>query len=254
MHVVDRLRTLRTWLLHPGGAAAVSAYALPVPAPRVPIPADVIAHAHERMCTSGPESHEVNDGALGEVKGSIDEFTRNATAAGEMGWEAKQAIDVREEEQQQQQEHKSKQQPSPESCIEDEEAVDPCTLTSGTLLATVISGPLPQRHGPCFLVMAGVALSGITFLLTSDVVPAGQHGGHGVLMDVEDSTTVWDGGRDEGTGVSRVLGMRAIVSGLGDLQALALLWGERPGFQLLDVGQAIDAAIVQEVPLTRFHR
>lgn len=37
IHIVDRRRTLRTWLLHPGGVNAAVAYALPTAAPQVPM-------------------------------------------------------------------------------------------------------------------------------------------------------------------------------------------------------------------------
>lgn len=248
LHVVDRLRTLRTWLLHLGGAIAVSAYSLPTPAPRVPIPMDVVARVS--ASASGPESHDTISETPRDDKGDCNAHDGNVTTAKVRGSGEKH---VRSSGERVPQQRHRRHQPEQNVVLHDEEAVDPRTLATGAVVATVIPGPLPQQDGPCFLVMAGVALSIVSFLKTSDVCTVGQHGDQGTLLEIEQALDARDrdGLRD---GAPRVFGMQAIVSEPGGLQAVAVLWAERPSFQVLDVGGAGEAATVQNVSLARLHR
>lgn len=146
---------------------------------------------------------------------------------------------------------------------EGEEAVDARSLPAGALIAAVLPSRLQgpsASGGPGILVAAGVTLSGVGFL------PAGQECGE------DHSSLLWKSNADEvgfddrsaagggGEGGSdelispRVLGMRGIVPGSGAQQALALVWAERPSFQVLDASRDGRAGIVEEVPLSRRHR
>lgn len=244
LHVVDRLRTLRTWLLHPGGATAVAAYRLPDAAPRVPCIAVDVPGRPGFSSAVGPESshgditpHEL-EGRRRHDSGRAD---GGAIWAGEID-----EVGSRDRGRQQLQ-----QQRQLESLTYEEEMVDPRSLAVGALVAAVIPSRLQGNAGPGVLVLAGVALSGVSFL---------SEGGS-FLSEGAGEKTLWEvpvkftGGEARGGKVSRVLGMEGLVSGGGgDQQALAVVWAERPSFQVLDMGSAENVGVVQDISLCRRHR
>lgn len=244
LHVVDRLRTLRTWLLHPGGATAVAAYRLPDAAPRIPCVAADIPDRSGFSSAVGPESSH-GDITPHELEG------RRRHDSGRTGGGASWAGEIdgvgscdRGRQQLQQQRHL-------ETLTYEEEMVDPQSLAVGALVAAVIPSRLQGNAGPGVLVLAGVALSGVSFLSESD----------SFLSEGAREKPLWEvpveftGGEEHGGKVSRVLGMEGLVSGGGgDQQALAVVWAERPSFQVLDVGSAGNVEVVQDVSLCRRHR
>lgn len=207
----------------------------------MPIPADVISRA--RSSASGPES---NGGTpRGEENGADCDGT-GTEGHGDSAQGAERHSHGGRRHQ--------RRRPSPKDPIEDEETVDIRSLANGALVAAVIPGHLPRNAGPSFLVVAGVALSGIGFLPIGGLFQGGEGEVYGPLLTVPDTPDQRvDSGRicEE---PPRVLGMRAVVLGFSNLQALALLWMKRPSFQVLDVRRPGAANIVQDISLGRRHR
>lgn len=273
LHVVDRLRTLRTWLLHPGGATAVAAYALPAAVPRVPrnrTPSsklrntaqqpqqdsirgsDIRADSSSSRAVVGPETStslsavSVLSSGGGGGNGGRQEHMRGSTPSESQSDVADGHND--------------------DEYVEKEEAdeeVDARRLPAGALSAAVLPSRLRGPNalgGPGILVAAGVTLSGVSFL------PAGQECGedHSSFLwksnaedEGLDDRSAARSGREVGSDEPispRVLGMQGIVPGSGSQQALALVWAERPSFQVLDVSHGGPAGIVDEVLLSRRHR
>lgn len=137
---------------------------------------------------------------------------------------------------------------------EDEEVVDAINLARGASIATVIPTGRHSKGAVDILVVAGVALSGISFL------PEGggwqqTEGGSGPIWKVPEASEGSDcAGSRQVKNTPRVLGMRGVVSESGAQQALALVWAERPSFQVLDVGHADSIGMVQNISLGRRHR
>lgn len=280
LHVVDRLRTLRTWLLHPGGATAVSAYSLPAAAPRVPRnvtpppqpevsthekrgegpgrtgggDADPAADPRSPSSPVGPEyslSPAGGSSLLSRGSGRDEAFPEEGEGRTidnlRQGWRrrpqptgSRQIIDGIDADGGTQQE-------------DDEEAVRPGSLPAGALVAAV----LPSRlQGPdaasCsgILVAAGVALSGFSFLREERECDEGQ----GFFLWASEERLGDGSGREGEGGPPRVLGMRALVPRRGNQQALALVWAERPSFQVLDVSRRGCAGVVEHISLARRHR
>ncbi|CAM9293181.1 unnamed protein product, partial [Hapterophycus canaliculatus] len=283
LHVVDRLRTLRTWLLHPGGATAVSAYSLPTAAPRVPrnnisrSGDEVTTHEHQgeragrtggedsdRMTDCRPPSYPAGpEPSLSQAGGS------SFPSRGDGGDEAlpgKGGEGKRENPQ------GSKELQPTESLkiidgidadngkeAEDDEKIHPGSLPTGALVAAV----LPSRlRGPnaaaCsgILVVAGVALSGLSFLPDERDCDEAQSSflweSHAAEVPLDDGSGPKGGGG--GLATPRVLGMRALVPRRGNQQALAVVWADRPSFQVLDVSRHGRAGVVEHISLSRRHR
>lgn len=312
LHVVDRLRTLRTWLLHPGGATAVAAYSLPAAVPRVPkniTPSsespsksrsqeqrqggstrgggDGVADSSSPGGLVGPESSLSLSQITGSTLSPSGGRGRDEEGASGDGRREKKLTGRRGHKQQQQQhrrrpnksrpivdddyleDHDDEEGEEEEEDDDEEEAVDGRSLPAGALIAAV----LPSRlRGPCasagpgILVVAGVALSGISFLpedrggggSQSPLLwePSADETGMG-YGSVGVSVCREDGGGGGGSGrmvLPRVLGMRGLLPRHGSQQALAVVWAERPSFQVLDVSRVGPAGVVEEVPLARRHR
>lgn len=270
LHVVDRLRTLRTWLLHPGGATAVAAYSLPAAVPRVP--KNRIPSSKLRKVAQQPQQDSTHGGDNGadfpsprHVLGPevpLSQPTLSVLSSSGGGGDGRR----------QDREHATTPSESQsvmadgqkdDNEIEKEEVVDARRLPAGALVAAV----LPNRFrgpnasaGPGILVAAGVTLSGVSFL------PAEMDCGADHRSYLWTSTAEEAGVNDrgvEGTGGEvgsdepmppRVLGMRGITPISGAQQALALIWAERPSFQVLDVSRGGRAGIVEDVLLSRRHR
>lgn len=240
LHVIDRLRILRTWLVHPGGATAVAAYSLPTAAPRVPV---APLNAADRAGVIGPESHHAR--SPGGGRGDNEQTSVNTagdSTVGEGQWVAARSEGRGEERLQ------SRPTDISTNGDEKEEVLNVQSLAIGALTATAVTGHLRCSAGPGILVAAGVALSGVSFL------PASEDGNSLLWENSRVLAEMGGDGSQGGEAVPRVLGMQGIVSGSGFQQALALLWAERPSFQVLDVGRAGSPALVQEVPLGRRHR
>lgn len=235
LHVIDRSRTLRTWLLYPGGAIAIVAYSLPTPALRLPLPEDMLARDREH--SSGPE---FTDKLLsGDGRERVD--TDMQTGWGESGGDGLRAGRGAN----------GRGRRLLRTMVNQEETIDGNSLASGALVAVVIPGNLSEEAGPSFLVIAGVALTGIAFLPTGDVVS----GGKGDRMIWEVLGKISKRSLDDAVGHEpRIFGMQALKAGASGLQALTVLWADRPSFQVLDVGDAGRATTMQNVPLNRMHR
>lgn len=248
LHVVDRLRTLRTWLVHLGGTTPVVAYVLPAAAPRVPTTPSVHVESSADMSTIGPEFHgeaapDETDGHVPGLSGSGEKSAGGGQVVktgGRRLWQKTPSASLIGKTEEEEEQH---------------EVVNARSLASGALVAIVLHSRLQGPAGPGILVVAGVALSGLSFLTAGDA-----------LLHKEPRNSLWaapeailglerdECGDEEGVAEPRALGMRGLLSGTGDQQALALVWAERPSFQLLDVGRAGLAGIAQEIPLYRRHR
>ena len=217
------------------------------------------------MVPVGPESHEVSP----RDEREIDKLT-GATTVEEEGAEGKKGPSfsgqqqehqqrqqhLQQQQQQQQQQQRQQQQrqqqhraktPIDDSGIE-EDLMDARDLASGALTAAIVPGRLLGSAGPGVLIAAGVALSGISFLSETE-------GDEGPLWNVSQTAEELPGNGDHvGAAVPRVLGMRGLVSHSGARQALVVVWVERPSFQVLDVGHAGSAEVVEEMSLERRHR
>lgn len=250
LHVVDRLRTLRTWLLHPGGATAVAAYSLPAAAPRVPrnkVPSSKRKNSAPRgndgthssgnsVATGSSPPRAANGPDVGSSPGG------GADDKGQHGNRPIGAEDHSDDD-------------------DEEEEVDALSLPAGALVAAVLPSP-PRRSdasaGSGILVAAGVALSGVSFL--PEELEGGGRGGEGPVLwrsTIEEDS--FDDGSRPGDRVGqpvqpRVLGMRGLVPRGGAQQALAIVWAERPSFQVLDVSRGGPAGVVEEMLLARRHR
>lgn len=308
LHVVDRLRTLRTWLLHPGGATAVAAYSLPDAAPRVPKNITPSSESSSKSRAQeqrqggstrgggggdggadspspggvvGPESslHQITGSSLSPSGGRA----RDGEGASGEGRREQKLTGRRGQKQQQRRMRPTKSRPivdddylddddeeeEEEEEEDGEEAVDGRSLPAGALIAAVLPSRLrgpDASAGPGILVVAGVALSGISFL------PEDRGGGGSqspLLWEPSADETGMDyaragvsvcredgGGGGGGCGMvlPRVLGMRGLLPRRGYQQALAVVWAERPSFQVLDVSRGGRAGVVEEVPLARRHR
>lgn len=232
---------------------AISAYSLPAPASRVPIPSDVITRVRASASASGPESQDDDkDGPITTPRvyqrGSENSVGQNSDCNSTRGKE-----EPFKGQRPRQQPSRPRTPPEEEAVVEEEE-VDPRTLANGALVATVIPGRLSTNDGPSFLVTAGVALTGIGFLPTYEVCGDRHEGALGTLLEVGENPGVQINLDINSEVTPRVLGMRAVVSGHDGLQALALLWAERPSFQVLHVKGARAATIIQEISLERLHR
>lgn len=290
LHVIDRLRTLRTWLFHPGGATAIAAYSLPTAAPRVPLAPSESTGQETATLPVGPESHDISPRDeredIDEVRGAnaVEREEEKGAGRGEQGSSISSQQQQRQQKQQQRQEqheqqqyhhqqhqhqqrkqqgllqhgqHQHQQQHQQQQyraeALTDgegsgEELVDARNLASGALTAAIIPGRLQGSAGPGVLIAAGVALSGISFLSETE-------GDEGPLWTVSRAAEELQGiGDGVGATVPRVLGMRGLVSHSGVRQALVVVWVERPSFQVLDVGRAGSARVVEEVALERRHR
>lgn len=146
---------------------------------------------------------------------------------------------------------------------EAEEVIDARRLPAGALVAAVLPSRLKGPNasaGPGILVAAGATLSGVSFL------PAERECGEdhrSLVWQSNAEEAGFDDGSAAGSGPGdesdepmspRVLGMRSIMPDSGSQQAVALMWAERPSFQLLDVSRGGRAEIVEEVLLSRRHR
>lgn len=222
LHVVDRQRTLRSWLLHSRGAIAAVAYSLPAPAPRVPVPEDALTPA------AGKSSDEAHDDA----------------DAG------RRKILEKEEETEKVLRHGRKQRLS-DASIDHEEVVDSRRLPSGAFVAAVIPCSLPGKTCISFVIVSGVSVTGVTFLHARGILPT--RGGVRELnrgMPASVGALPADGGGPE----QKVFSMHAVTLEARSLQALAILWAEQPCFQVLDVGDAERATVMEDIPLSRILR
>lgn len=239
LHVVDRYRTLRTWLLRPEGAIAVVAYSLPPPSPPPRVPSDGSARAAnenprvpETTNRTPPDDGGVRDRPAGAIPGTQgvgtdggDTVVRDPLLREERSFAA--AGD----------ENRGGRGNHP---------------GGGAPFGAVVGGSLCRGSRPTFVVIAGVALTGVTFLPTSDVSLTG--GAHEPLWGASPPPeTVGAGGPLDDQG-PRLFGMQAVVFGGGSSQALALLWAERPRFEVLDAGSGGRPAAAQHVSLGRTHR
>lgn len=270
LHVVDRLRTLRTWLLHAGGATAVAAYSLPAAVPRVPknsIPSSKVRNAAQQPqqeSTPGGGNEAVSSPVVGpetswpQSAGSV--LSPSSGGGGGGRQEQKRGVPPSESQAVVAGGHENDEAEEEE---EEEEVVDARRLPAGALIAAVLPSRLQGPNGsagPGILVTAGVTLSGVSFL------PAERECGenHRSLLWTSNAE---EGGFDDGSGAGsgredgsdepmppQVLGMRAIMPSSGTQQALALVWAERPSFQVLDVSRGVRAGVVEEVLLSRRHR
>lgn len=284
VHVVDRLRTLRTWLLHPGGATAVSAYSLPTAAPRVPrsvTPSsapEASTHKQQRehlglthggdsdpTADSRSPSNPVGPGSSLSLTGGSSLLSRgdhgDQTISGEGGERKRYTPQGSRRQLQSTGSRKTVHGVDAASGKQEEgeEAVNPGSLPAGALVAAVLPSRLrgPDTGGCSgILVAAGVALSGFSFL------PKEREGGEGESSFLWESYETEERRGDEssrggdGCGLipPRVLGMRALVPRRGNQQALALVWAERPSFQVLDVSRRGRAGVVEHISLARRHR
>lgn len=205
------------------------------------VPSKVVSGAHANAI--GPES-QGGSPCDGESNNEFDSMV--VGDAGAEGREAKENGGRN---------HRRRPNPSVEAPTdeEEEEQVDIRSLASGALVAVVISGRLRGNAGPGILVVAGVALSGVSFLPEGGALPQRQ-GDESPIWEDSGLADALDGSGREGGVVPRVLGMRGLMSENGAQQALALVWAERPSFQVLDVSCAGRAGLVQKVPLARRHR
>lgn len=285
LHVVDRLRTLRTWLLHPGGATAVVAYSLPAAAPRVPksiIPSSESrssAREQQQGSTRGggdggadslsPEVVVGPESSLSQITASVLSPSGGGTDEGAPGGGREQKLPGRRGQKHRRRSIRSQLVVGDDYLYDDEEdeeeeAVDGRSLPAGALIAAVLPSRLRGSNaaaGPGILVAAGVTLSGISFL------PEDRGG------DECHSSLLWGSSTDDmgidygsvgpsncredesdGVVLPRVLGMRGLVPRRGSQQALAVVWAERPLFQVLDVSRGRRAGVVEEVSLARRHR
>lgn len=285
LHVVDRLRTLRTWLLHPGGATTVAAYSLPAAAPRIPksiTPSSASKHAAQEQQQQGSTRSDGDGGADSPSPGaavgpesSLSQTTGSALSPSGGGRDEGASGEGGEQKLTGRRGQKQRRRPTESQSIvddyldedeedEDEEAVDGRRLPAGALIAAVLPSRLRGPNataGPGILVAAGVTLSGISFFTEE------RGGGE------SQSTLLWESsaeeaGLDDGSGggssggedgvgglvLPRVLGMRGLVPRRGSQQALAIVWAERPSFQVLDVSRGGRAGVVEEVSLARRHR
>lgn len=243
LHVVDRLRTLRTWLLHPGGATAVAAYCLPNAAPRVPCVAAYVPDRSDLGSVDGPESH-------GDItRHPLEGGRRNGSEKAEGG--DTRAVEIDEVGGRDRRRQQLQRQRQLDSLTHEEQMVNPQSLAIGALVAVIIPSRLRGNAGPGMLVVAGVALSGVSFL-SEDESFVSERAREKPLWGVPEEFT---GGEGHGGMVSRMLGMQGLVSGGGGgQQALAVVWAELPSFQVLDVGGAGNVGVVQEISLCRRHR
>ncbi|CAM9879335.1 unnamed protein product [Scytosiphon promiscuus] len=244
LHVVDRLRTLRTWLLHPGGATAVSAYSLPTAAPRVPRNAapssDPAVSTHEHQ---GGHPNRTTGGGADRAGGPgspsipVGPESSSPHAGGSPLLSESRRVDVDDGKRE-----------------EEEEMVHPGSLPAGALVAVVLPSRMQGHNAAAcsgILVAAGVALSGFSFL------PEERECGEGQSSFLWESHAIEERfGNDGGCGQAppRMLGMRALVPERGNQQALALVWAERPAFQVLDVSRDGRAGAVEHISLARRHR
>lgn len=136
----------------------------------------------------------------------------------------------------------------------EEATLDPSTtaLATRAFVAYVFPSRLQRKAGPGILVVAGLTVSGISFLPECDTVPTG-HIESPIWKTSEEGGRLSDGHRED-PGVLRVLGMRGIFSKIGNRQALAVMWAKRPCFQVLDVSRVGFTTQVQEIPMDRRHR
>lgn len=270
LHVVDRLRTLRTWLLHPGGATAVVAYSLPAAMPRVPktrTPSSKFGNAVQQpqqgstrrggngadysssRAVVGPET------PLPQSAGSV----LSSSGGGGNGGRQEQKRGVSPSESQTDG-HEDDQAVEKEDA---DEVVDARRLPAGALVAAVLPSRLRGPNasaGPGILIAAGATLSGVSFL------PAERESGEdhrSLLWKSNAEEAGFDDGSGAGSGREgegdeptppRVLGMRGIMPISGAQQALALVWADRPSFEVLDVSSGGRAGLVEEVLLSRRHR
>lgn len=222
LHVVDRQRTLRSWLLHSRGAIAAVAYSLPAPAPRIPVPEDALAPAVGKSSDEARDDADAGRRKILEEKEETEKVLR----------------------------HGRKQQLS-DASIGHEEAVDSRRLPSGASVAAVIPCSLPGKTGTSFVIVAGVSVTGVTFLHARSILPT--RGGVRELnrwMPAAAGASAAEGGGSE----QKVFSMRAVTLEARSLQALAILWAEQPSFQVLDVGDAGRATVMEDIPLSRMLR
>ena len=291
MHVIDRLRTLRTWLFHPGGATAIAAYSLPTAAPRVPLASSEIAERETATLAVGPESHEIS---LRDEREDIDELTaadavekeeeKGARGGGQgssISSKQQQQRQQQQQQQQQQQGQHEQQQQYPhqrqeqhqqrkqqeqlqhrqqqhqqlyraETLTDGEESVEELVDARNLASGALTAAIIPGR-------LRGSAGPGV--LIAAGVALSGisflseTEGDEGPLWKVSQAAEVFHGIGDRlGPTVPRVLGMRGLVSHCGARQALVVVWVEPPSFQVLDVGRAGSVRVVEEVALERRHR
>ncbi len=248
LHVVDRLRTLRTWLLHPGGATAVAAYSLPAAAPRVP----------KNRVSSSKRKNSARRGKDGTQStgdsGAADSSPPRAANGPDIGSFPGGGADDKG--------HRRNRSIVAEDHGDDEEEeeVDAQSLPAGALVAAVLSCPSRRSDasaGPGILVAAGVALSGVSFL--PEELGGGGRGREEPLLWRSTVEDMFDDGSRPGDRFGqpvkpRVLGMQGLVPRGGAQQALAVVWAERPSFQVLDVSRGGPAGVVEEMLLARRHR
>lgn len=273
LHVVDRLRTLRTWLLHPGGATTVAAYSLPAAVPRVPkyrTPSSKLRNAalQPQQDSTRDGDHRADSSTPRAVVGPKPPSSHSTVSVLSPGGgggdggrqEQKRGVAPGKSQSVVADNHEDDKEEEEEG---EEEEVDARRLPVGALIAAVLPSRLQGPNassGPGILIAAGVTLSGVSFL------SAGREWGeehHSLLWKSNAEEAGFDGGSGAGDGREfggdelmppRVLGMQGVVPSNGNQQAVALVWAERPSFQVLDVSRGGSAVIVEEVLLSRRHR
>lgn len=289
LHVVDRVRTLRTWALHPRGATAVAAYCLPAASLRVPVsPSSEAASGVLRTSHGGVSSAPNGWSRRGESGEAEEQREEHNTSRGETcvsnGEQEEWRQDGRHDRRQGRQKRadevssiggdirdkvrKTGDGQEYDDIQDPEETVDVRTLPTGALAAVMLPSQFRGSAGSGILVVAGVTISGVNFLPEGDCVAQGAEEHFFLSTSATDSRDSNAGHHDEGSSSTRdaqdeslamgrsqrVLGLEGVVPGNGAHQALIVIWEKQPMFHVLDVGHTGGATVIQQIPLSRRHR